>query len=220
MHNLKEYNSDVAQCGYVLDYETGESFYEGCANEPIVFDNKIKIKERLLSDTVFCVNIWNKLYKAKHIKKIFFDEDIPNGEDWKFNFDILEYVNTIVCFDMPKYHYCIRNTSATRDISAKSVLTAIRIFEYFYERIKEDSNLLPSLSRGYLKQATNSINTCIRSRKTNTKEFKMVCEILKKRKDLLLRYANGKTSRIKVVLMCNYMWLYIIYMRFIMFSKK
>ena len=218
LKNAKKFDADISQCGYYYDYENGKSYsINNC--EPVVYSDKTDMKKKILSANTEDVIMCNKIYKASLVKGKCLDVTLNNSEDWKFNYDLIEHTNLMICFNSPKYHYYLQNSSITRNISEKSILDGILGLEYFYENEKNNIELLPYLAKCYVIQATNILNSAIRNKKTNTSEYKHITKIIKKHQKFFLRYISVPSYKVKIRIMCNCMWLYILYMRFVMRNR-
>ncbi len=113
LNNMNEYNADVSRCIYRYAYDDGHTKASDELNEDIVvFDNNIDVLNDLHNSGHKSVVLWNKLYKASILKNVRFDELLKVGEDVVFNYFAFKKANRMVCQDIPKYNYRMRECSS------------------------------------------------------------------------------------------------------------
>ena len=113
MNNLNTYNADVSRCIYRYAYDDGHTKASDELNESIVlFENNSDVLNDLHNSGHKSVVLWNKLYKASLTKDVRFDESLKVGEDVVFNYFAFKNANRMVCQDIPKYNYRMRESSS------------------------------------------------------------------------------------------------------------
>lgn len=132
--------ADIAICGYMrISKDNG--------GNAVIKNIDIYMEELIPRDVFldkfgklyrdFYVNyLWNKLYKAAHIKtnSIKFDESIKWGEDLKFNLQYLNYCRSITIINTPLYNYVNYNSSS---ITSKLNKDLFKIQSSMYKEVKE-----------------------------------------------------------------------------------
>lgn len=112
-NSIIENNSDISICNFYLDYEDENKIIENVNNDVINAKmEKLEYINKLFRNNYNCY-MCNKLYKAKLIKKLKFDQSILILEDVVYNVDLSQYVNTVSYVDKCLYYYVQRNTSIT-----------------------------------------------------------------------------------------------------------
>ena len=110
--NLAEkYHADVAHCGYKKIHLDG-SAKDVRGTEELLIQDGLEASKWLLSGQHFTGGLWNKLYRAELIQNTRFDETLKINEDVLFNAQIFQRAGTAVFYDVPKYHYFERQSSA------------------------------------------------------------------------------------------------------------
>lgn len=110
--NLAEkYHADVAHCGYKKIHLDG-SAKNVCGTEELLIQDGIEASKCLLSGEHFTGGLWNKLYRAELVQNTRFDETLKINEDVLFNAQVFRRAGTTVFYDVPKYHYFERQSSA------------------------------------------------------------------------------------------------------------
>ena len=113
MNNLNEYDADISRCIYRYAYDDGHYKASDELNQDVViFEDNISILNDLHNSGHKSVVLWNKLYKASVINNVRFDESLKVGEDVVFNYYAFKNANRMVCWDIPKYNYRMRESSS------------------------------------------------------------------------------------------------------------
>lgn len=107
----EKYHADIAHCGYKKIHLDGSAKDVRGTEELLIQDGPEACK-CLLSGQHFTGGLWNKLYRAKLIGNTRFDEKLKINEDVLFNAQVFQRASTAVFYDVPKYHYFERESSA------------------------------------------------------------------------------------------------------------
>lgn len=140
--NLAEkYQADVAHCGYKKIHLDG-SAKDIRGTEELLIQDGLEACKCLLSGQHFTGGLWNKLYRAGLIGNTRFDEALKINEDVLFNAQAFQRASTAVFYDVPKYHYFERQSSACSRTSAirkklDTVAAAEKILKLFENSLVE-----------------------------------------------------------------------------------
>lgn len=119
-NNIKEYNSDMACCGFRrVDFDTQKIY----SKEMIKFNyNYFDVNENTINNCAFISpSAWGKLTKANIIKKARFVEEKTPAEDLIFMLYILPYIKRISFTKTIGYNYMVRSGSLTFKKSKESI---------------------------------------------------------------------------------------------------
>ena len=108
---IEKHQADIAHCGYKKIHLDG-SAKNVCGTEELLIQDGIEASKCLLSGEHFTGGLWNKLYRAELVQNTRFDETLKINEDVLFNAQVFQRAGTIVFYDVPKYHYFERQSSA------------------------------------------------------------------------------------------------------------
>lgn len=74
--------------------------------------------------------VWNKLIKADVVQELTFDENMKNGEDSVFAFQIINKCNKVAIIDLPMYGYYIREDGAVKQMDSIGMMNIIKMSSY------------------------------------------------------------------------------------------
>lgn len=90
----------------------------------------------------FWVGVWNKLYKADLVKKVYFDNELSHGEDELFNLECLAHARRISCFEKcTVIHHFDNPESLSKTASASDLIREQRALINFLEKHEHDAEL-------------------------------------------------------------------------------
>ena len=144
-NNLKKYDSDIAVCGYFINFlrwkRCSLGFRSGYYNKDDAIGN-------LILTSKFNVSLWNKLYKSEYSKDLRFDESIRTGEDIIFCYNYLKRCNKLSYTKKKSYNYYIRPGS---EIHQKFSDKHIGYLDGLYElSLKEENELYKEILEGVI----------------------------------------------------------------------
>ena len=219
--NALKYDADISHCGYQMEFSDGriKAFYN--TGEVIVQDNTQGLID-LISGARVEPGLWNKLYKKKLFENFRQDETIRINEDLLMNYYLFKKAQNSVFCDVCKYHYIIRENSASRQkLNRNKIIDPIRVKQIMLE----DSNVAlvkAEIQRMYMETLLNIYNQIILNDarkeyqdykrsilKLLKKEKRFVVDLPLKKKMLYFGAVYGQTC---------YMLLYKVYERY--FQKK
>lgn len=131
---LEEENADIAHCGYQMVFPDRVDYYYNTGRRKIQTTQE-GLKD-LLSGKMIEPALYNKLYRKELFNNIRLDEKIRINEDLEANYHLFKKSKKSIYYDLPLYHYMIRNSSATK------TNTIIRRYEDPFQvlsGIKDDS---------------------------------------------------------------------------------
>lgn len=221
MNNMHQYHAEISHCGYQMEFSDGriKAFYN--TGEVIVQDNTQGLID-LISGARVEPGLWNKLYKKKLFENFRQDESIRINEDLLMNYYLFKKAQNSVFCDVCKYHYIIRENSASRQkLNRNKIIDPIRVKQIMLE----DSNVVlvkAEIQRMYMETLLNIYNQIILNDarkeyqdykrsilKLLKKEKRFVVDLPLKKKLLYFGAVYGQTC---------YMLLYKVYERY--FQKK
>lgn len=221
MNNMHQYHAEISHCGYQMEFSDGriKAFYN--TGEVIVQDNTQGLID-LISGARVEPGLWNKLYKKKLFENFRQDESIRINEDLLMNYYLFKKAQNSVFCDVCKYHYIIRENSASRQkLNRNKIIDPIRVKQIMLE----DSNVAlvkAEIQRMYMETLLNIYNQIILNDarkeyqdykrsilKLLKKEKRFVVDLPLKKKLLYFGAVYGQTC---------YMLLYKVYERY--FQKK
>lgn len=119
LNNAFEYNADISHCGYQMIFSDNRvNFFYNTGNI-VKQDNTTGIID-LLEGTYIEPGLCNKLFRKKLFAKLLNEKIVDNSikinEDLLMNYILFSQANLSVFQDVCKYHYIVRENSATRVI--------------------------------------------------------------------------------------------------------
>lgn len=206
---MNDYSADIVHCGY--RHIVGEEIRLVHDSRQIVPQNSEEALTCLIGARLFVGSLWNKLYKAKLIKNLTFDEDIKINEDILFNFQVFSKADKIVFADYTKYNYIAhRDSSAcfvTPDLKKSS--DSCKVNRYIYENSGGNSYISIAAER-YIRSLSGYYRVCNAAQKK--KEKKII------RSTLWQVYRTnpglGKNMKVTAIMLKYIPWVYIVIYKF------
>lgn len=132
--NALKYRADISHCGYQMIFSDGRVNYfhnTGCL---VKQDRTTGLKD-LLDGSLVEPGLWNKLFRKTlfhsllHQRKM--NTDIKINEDLLMNYILFSQANLSVFEDICKYHYIVREGSATRtNMNEHRIYDPIRVKQH------------------------------------------------------------------------------------------
>lgn len=160
---LRYQDADIVLSTCVEHYQDGNVYKTIKGND---FQEHPKGIGKVLSEFLFIIGFcapWCKIFKRNIIKNhnIRFNEAISYGEDWMFNLQYLQHIQSIGILGQPFYHYYFSNTGLTGrklsfeeiDISLAYIYTSFKIIEeryHFVSAEREICNIMDILSKYHI----------------------------------------------------------------------
>ncbi|WP_435645153.1 glycosyltransferase family 2 protein [Butyricicoccus porcorum] len=123
--NAEEYDADISHCGYQMNFSDGRTHYFYNTGV-LLIQNSHEALATLLEGTLVEPGLWNKIYRKQLIISALDSEQmdcsLKQNEDFLMNFLIFKEARCIVFLDVCKYHYVVREGSATRTALNKNMI--------------------------------------------------------------------------------------------------
>lgn len=113
---------DIVHCGYKRIRPDGE-VKEVNGTGRLITQDRMDASECLLRGTLFVGSLWNKLYRAHLFRSIRMDTTLAINEDVLVNAELFMSANSIVYWDVGKYLFYERSSSATSSTKLRKKLT-------------------------------------------------------------------------------------------------
>ena len=127
---------DVVQCAfYSGDIDKNDIERESAG----VYDSHQALKN---SVKIAAGTIWNKVYSAKILCGLRFDETWSFCEDRLFNIDVFSKCNMLVVIEDVLYHYVYRKDSAARSKPSQKNIDGLRFYDYIVEKAGGDIEII------------------------------------------------------------------------------
>ena len=186
LKNAEQYGADISHCGYQMIFADGRvsCFHNtGCLVQQ---DRKKGLKD-LLDGSVVEPGLWNKLFHKTLFHSLLhtevMDRSIKINEDLLMNYILFSNANMSIFQDTCKYHYLVRNTSASRvSLNQQKVFDPIRVKQLILD-MKIDG-MTEAAEKAYIGTCVNVYNSLVLDRTGQfTLEQKTVWNLIKKHKE-------------------------------------
>lgn len=215
LKNALKYNALISHCGYQMIFEDGRVNYFHNTGVIIKQENIKGVKD-LLEGTVIEPGLCNKLYHKSLFRDLIhtdiMDTNIKINEDLLMNFYLFSNSTLSVFQDVCKYHYLIRNDSASR-----SSLTKHKIYDPIYvkEKILQEATLdvKETAEKALISTCLDVYNTLLVAGHEYKEDLFTVKNIMKRYKRFMIRLS---CKRRFMVIMCLgvpriYKFIYMLY---------
>ena len=135
MKRMKETNSDIVMCGFVMDYFKVIPFFRPVARKR-TFEPVEAIHHMILNKGLNNYP-WAKLFAASTFKNVRFPENTYGFEDTRTIFKAIIQSHKIATIPNRYYHYVQRRGSITNRMSLKTVLDMKQAYIYQQEYLKK-----------------------------------------------------------------------------------
>lgn len=205
--NAKETDADVSICGIYVNYDDGRQTPAESGPENLrVFDGKAALKETV--SNFANMSVYNKIISSKIAKDIYFDSSLIIGEDLEYNYRLIKAASKVVVSDVSKYHYFHRIGSASDNLNENNMCCGTRVFEKLIDMESSNEELLPYLYKGEFWSISTTIIKVLLSGKYDNPGFRELVTTLKKREFAMLKYLDKPKDKIRLIIMCHFMWFY------------
>ncbi len=155
MDDLQKTNADICVMGYTS--EGDEKFVSPLCKEDKRVLSQGEAVIKLVEGRVYTWSLWDKIYRKELLKEMYFHNDIHNGEDLLFNWQVFGKATAVSYFPLYGYHYVQRMSSVTNTFSAKKV-SVIKVFEFILEDCQNNLIIKKYIERKYIATLIGLIN--------------------------------------------------------------
>ena len=193
LKNAELYNADISHCGYQMVFPDGRISYfhnTGC----LVQQDKIAGLKDLLDGSLIEPSLCNKLFRKTLFCGLLhnqIDKSIKINEDLLMNYILFSEANTAIFQDVCKYHYLVRNTSASRkSLNQYKIFDPIRVKQIILDM--NINNMTEATMKAYIKTCINVYNSLVLDKTGQfIKEQKKIRELIQEHKKWV-SFLNGK----------------------------
>lgn len=193
LKNAELYNADISHCGYQMVFPDGRISYfhnTGC----LVQQDKIAGLKDLLDGSLIEPSLCNKLFRKTLFCGLLhnqIDKRIKINEDLLMNYILFSEANTAIFQDVCKYHYLVRNTSASRkSLNQYKIFDPIRVKQIILDM--NINNMAEATIKAYIKTCINVYNSLVLDKTGQfIKEQKEIRELIQEHKKWV-SFLNGK----------------------------
>ncbi len=161
LENAIKYHADISHCGYQMVFPDGRVNYfynTGLLTQ----QGKIEALKELLTGERIEPGLGNKLFHKNLFYCLLHDEVVPSdikiNEDLLMNYYLFRGAECSVFDDVCKYHYLVRNSSATRTrLNMHRIYDPIRVKEIILDNAAEE--IKESASKAYISTVINVYNS-------------------------------------------------------------
>ena len=194
-----EYNADVSRCSFYT--------YDNGIDTPDLNDGSILLpdKEQLFIDLVdggYLSGVaWNKLFKREIVMTHKYEKADGCSEDLLFNFRAYKDVEKAVFCNIPKYHYCVNDTSITNSEFGYGAFATIRARKILMEYFSDNPSVYPYALKWYLRSSFIVLSGCIKSGECMDRYDELRDEILKYKKVILFKKGFTFNHRLRTLIL-------------------
>lgn len=193
LKNAELYNADISHCGYQMVFPDGRISYfhnTGC----LVQQDKIAGLKDLLDGSLIEPSLCNKLFRKTLFCGLLhnqIDKSIKINEDLLMNYILFSEANTAIFQDVCKYHYLVRNTSASRkSLNQYKIFDPIRVKQIILDM--NINNMTEATMKAYIKTCINVYNSLVLDKTGQfIKEEKEIRKLIQEHKKWI-SFLNGK----------------------------
>lgn len=193
LKNAELYNADISHCGYQMVFPDGRISYfhnTGC----LVQQDKIAGLKDLLDGSLIEPSLCNKLFRKTLFCGLLhnqIDKSIKINEDLLMNYILFSEANTAIFQDVCKYHYLVRNTSASRkSLNQYKIFDPIRVKQIILDM--NINNMTEATMKAYIKTCINVYNSLVLDKTGQfIKEEKEIRKLIQEHKKWV-SFLNGK----------------------------
>lgn len=190
---MEKEEADIAHCGYQMVFPNRVDHYYNTKKKKIQ-NNEEGLKD-LLSGEMIEPSLNNKLYKKQLFDGIRLDEKLKINEDLKINYQLFQKANKSIYYDVAKYLYMVRTSSATgmHSLIQKNKDT-IAVFQYIFGDC-DNEGLKSTIYNRYIYLLMMSCRTNI-----NDAEYKeqIKCKLREEKRSEAYKKVKSKKMRLMV----------------------
>ena len=206
LNNALRYETDISHCGYQMIFSDGRTSYFHNTGSLVIQDNLTGLKDLLdgslvepgLCNKIFRKALFNPLLHSSIMKK-----DIRINEDLLMNYILFSFARRSVFFDVCKYHYLIRASSASRtEMNQYKIFDPIRVKQLILDMGIE--GMKESAKKAYIGTCVNVYNSLMLDRSNRfIQEQKKVRNYLKKCRKWIRLLSKKQQLLANMILYCT-----------------
>ncbi len=192
---IEQNDADISRCSYQFNFEDG-TLREAEINTEIRILEGEALMNDLCNTGYKCMVVWNKLYKRDVIGNLRYDTSVKASEDYIFNYFYFKKCKKMVCHDISKYEYTIRD-------KYRSDRTNYNVDSYHaLKRIIQDGPSCRNLYYRWFMWAVFALHN-LAAGKENTAFFTVRKEVLSYQKEIkeAALFKKDRMARIKLLLL-------------------
>lgn len=183
-----DYNADIVSCGFYEEFTDKTNIR--CYNKETMVLNQLGAYEALFEDKLG-ISSCNKLFRKEIFSNVRYKCGIQS-EDIELLYRALHHVQTVVCANVIKYHYCHRAGSITTKGFNKKSMDILYTLDAVIDFIEQNYPQISSQAYAYQAQWLLNHYRCLYSSGKVNKFIEEKLFIEEKIKDNLKVYLNNK----------------------------
>lgn len=206
LNNALQYEADISHCGYQMIFPDGRISYFYNTGYLMMQDNLTGLRD-MLDGSLVEPGLWNKLFRKSLFDPLFHSsimkKDIRINEDLLMNYILFSYASRSVFFDECKYHYLIRESSASRaEMNQYKIFDPIRVKQLILDM--EIEGMKELAKKAYIGTCVNVYNSLMLDRSNRfIQEQKKVRNCLKKRRKWIHLLSRKQQLLANMILYCT-----------------
>lgn len=185
LKNAERYGADISHCGYQMVFADGRISHfhnTGCLVQQDRTTGLKDLLDGLMVEPGLCNKLFRKTLFLSLLHTTVMDRSIKINEDLLMNYILFSNANMSVFQDVCKYHYLVRNTSASRaSLNQHKIFDPIRVKQLILD-MKIDG-MTEAAQRAYIGTCVNVYNSLVLDRSGQfVGEQKEVCDLVKEHK--------------------------------------
>lgn len=202
LSQMREHNTDMAQCGIVRENADGSVEVWDSFKAPIVvMDNMQLLCSVGEAAGILPVSPCNKIFKAEVISGIRYDESLKYAEDTLFNFAAARNINKAVIQNVPRYHYVNNSDSASHQEFSSSRFDEHKVMDIIFDMAANDNHVLQYCIKGDVLKSFRTIRQMIASNSC-TDQFGIIRQrIIRHSKAIFHSGLYSKATKLKTLLL-------------------
>ena len=157
-----EYDADVSRCGFYT-FDNGKDIPNTVNDEIKIYNDEQRFIDLIDGGHLSGV-AWNKLYKRDIIKSHPYDKADGCSEDIMHNYRVYHSIKKSIFCDIPKYHYCVNETSITNSSFGYGAFAIIRARKIMLNDFI-NTDVYPYAVKWYVRSSFIVLSGCIKSGK-------------------------------------------------------
>ncbi len=199
-NNLTDNEADISMCVYALENSSGEFIPHYSSEITEAFDREQAISE-MLKQVKYTCSLWDKLFSARLIESVRFDEEISHNEDLLFVYQLMKKSDKAVYTSRPMYYYCKNEQSASRVKFSDKNTTMLKAQTMVLEDIRENVPEIYDVAlTEYVKTAIFNLTAIVKSNYQNKEYIEKLREIVKDNLRFFLKSYVAKGYKLYAIL--------------------
>ncbi len=224
LDNALKYGADISHCGYQMIFLDGRINYFHNTNCVVEQDRITGLKD-LLEGSLVEPGLCNKLFHKNLLHTLLYENvmntEIKINEDLLMNYILFSKARKSVFHDVCKYHYLIRNTSASRSfLNINRIYDPIRVKKLILEmNIK---GMRESTQKAYMSTCVNVYNTLMLDISNSFHEDEIKVYYMIKENKTWISFLSKKQQLLAQLILRftkGYKYIYRIYAKYLLKSK-